>query len=297
MSISAYEIVIFDVTRNPGVFVALLDQEHEKPSDFQILGSDFLGNFTFGSIENHNVMIASTTAEQSQNVPAAKLASVLENNTYIRHSIVLGTAGGKFGKLSKDIRLGDIVVSKPKGQHGGVVKWDSGIELENGSFQRTGFLDRVPKPLLSKLSYLQSEIEMENVQLIAENVAYPGAGNDLLFYPEDQHIGGSSCSQCGSNKIQREEREDHHPRIHLGGVASGEIMMNDGVSRDSVAKSLKVKCFETDAAKVMEIRPSLCVMGIRNYADSHQQSSTYEGWETYAAAAAATYTKLLVMSM
>jgi nucleoside phosphorylase len=250
MKTGDYEIVVFDVTRNPEVFVALLDEKHEPPSDFQVLGSKFLVNFTFGSIKNHHVMIASTMAPGCQRVPAARLAALLEDKMHT-YSIVLGTAGGKFDKLSKDIRLGDVVISKPKGQHGGVVEWDVGTEQEDGSFKRTGFLD----------------------------------------------VGGDSCGKCGPNKIQREQREDCGPRVHFGGVASGETLMVDGVMRDHVAKILKVKCFGMDAAKVMAIRPSLCIMGVGNYADSHQQSLEYGIWEEYAAAAAATYTKHFVMQL
>jgi nucleoside phosphorylase len=296
MKTKDYEIVVFDVTRNPEVFVALLDEKHEPPSDFQVLDPNFLGNFTFGSIKNHHVMIASTMAPGCQRVPAARLAALLEDKMHT-YSIVLGTAGGTFDKLSKDIRLGDVVISKPKGQHGGVVEWDVGTEQEDGSFKRTGFLDRVPTRLSSLRSKLRSDIEFGSVQLMVENAVYPGAESDLLFDTACQHVGGDSCGKCGPNKIQREQREDCGPRVHFGGVASGETLMVDGVMRDHLAKILKVKCFGMDAAKVMAIRPSLCIMGVGNYADSHQQSLEYGIWEEYAAAAAATYTKHFVMQL
>jgi hypothetical protein len=51
--------------------------------------------------------------------------------------------GGGIPSSDNDIRLGDIAVSYPSGQAGGVIQYDLGKE-EDGGFRRTGSLNSPP---------------------------------------------------------------------------------------------------------------------------------------------------------
>ena len=298
MDLKNYNTVIFDVTRHPEAFINLLDTQQELPSGLELFPSDIQKNLTFGKIGKQNVIVASTVTTAGYEVEATRLASHFSSWGKIlnlRYSVVLGLAGGVFRTTSKDIRLGDVIVSKPKGTHGGVVQYE---EQEDGSFKRTGFLDRVPTRLLNTLSGLSAQIELGRVVIEVQNGNYPSADTDFLFDAQYQCVGEGSCNQCDLRElVQREEREDCFPKIHMGGIGSGCTVMGNAKARDSQAKDLKVKCFETNAATLMAMSPSLCVMGIRDYADSHQTSKQYTMWHPYAAAAAAAYTKAFLLAM
>lgn len=59
--------------------------------------------------------------------------------------------GGGVPSPTTDIRLGDIVVSQPKGQFSGAVQYDSGKMTSSGRFERTGSLNMPPSELLTAL--------------------------------------------------------------------------------------------------------------------------------------------------
>jgi hypothetical protein len=70
-------------------------------------------------------------------------------------------------------------------------------------------------------------------------------------------------------------------------------VLKDAISRDRLADELSVFCVETGATRVTGSFPSLFIRGICDYADSHKNNN----WQGYAAAAAAAYTKELVLAL
>lgn len=66
--------------------------------------------------------------------------------------------------------------------------------------------------------------------------------------------------------------------------------MKHGITRDRLAGELDVKCFEMEAAGLMDHFPCLVVRGICDYCDSHKNKR----WQPYAAATAAAYAKELL---
>jgi len=60
---------------------------------------------------------------------------------------LLGDPSAKY-----EIRLGDIVVSRPTGTSGGVIQYDFGKTIQEGRFVRTGSLNRPPNVLLQSVS-------------------------------------------------------------------------------------------------------------------------------------------------
>src|ERR1700735_3304216 len=82
----------------------------------------------------------------------------------IRFGLMVGIGGGV--PMNKfDIRLGDVVVSKPTGDFGGVVQYDSGKTVAQGVFERTGRLNKPPQILLTAISRLQADQVIEASQI------------------------------------------------------------------------------------------------------------------------------------
>jgi hypothetical protein len=69
---------------------------------------------------------------------------------------MVGIGGGVPSKET-DIRLGDIVVSKPTKSSGGVVQYDYGKAIEEGHFERTSTLNKPPQALLTAVAKLQAD--------------------------------------------------------------------------------------------------------------------------------------------
>jgi nucleoside phosphorylase len=68
----------------------------------------------------------------------------------IEFGLMVGIGGG-VPSSGADIRLGDVVVSKPTGTYSGVVQYDYGKAI-SGRFQQTGMLNQPPQILLTSVT-------------------------------------------------------------------------------------------------------------------------------------------------
>jgi nucleoside phosphorylase len=219
----------------------------------------------------------------------------------IRIGLMVGIGGGVPSQRC-DIRLGDVVVSKPGKTLGGVVQYDFGKTTKEGQFTRTGSLNKPPQILLNAAAGLEAEHMVEESkipQFLSEmlvkhpkmqaDFSYQGAPNDRLYQAEYNHVGdGHTCESCDISKvIDREDRDTNAPFIHYGVIASGNQVIKDGITRDRFRKEFDVICFEMEAAGLMDNFPCLVIRGICDYADSHKNKR----WRKYAAATAAAYAK------
>jgi nucleoside phosphorylase len=216
---------------------------------------------------------------------------------------MVGIAGGVWSE-EVDVRLGDVVVSQPNGQHGGVVQWDFGKTEAGGISRRTGTLNKPPRELLNAVQGLQAEHFLQGHMLekhLAEMLSkYPameafvhqGDDNDELFEAGYDHDRGNTCRQCARSRVvEREARQSCRPRLHYGNIASGNEVMKDGRTRDRIAQKEGVICFEMEAAGLMDSFPCVVIRGICDYADSHKNKR----WQPYAAATAAAYARELLL--
>jgi nucleoside phosphorylase len=127
---------------------AMLDEMH--PS---LPSSRDENSYTLGRIGVHNVVIA--VMPEIGNNNAALVAKQLMNDfRSIRFSLLVGIRGGIPDGEKIDIRLGDIVVSKPTDTFGGVVQFDRGKAGASGRFERTGILQKPPKMLMATVEKL-----------------------------------------------------------------------------------------------------------------------------------------------
>ncbi|OAL48192.1 purine and uridine phosphorylase, partial [Pyrenochaeta sp. DS3sAY3a] len=271
----------------------MLDEEHalldKDPHDENI--------YSLGLVAGHNVVIVCLPAGRIGNNPAAAVATQMKTTFKgIRFGLMVGIGGG-VPSAEADIRLGDVVVSKPVGTFGGIVQYDSGKATSSG-FARTGSLNSPPQILLSAVVSVQAK-EFRGKSKVAEHIAKLSrvptfqrdkAGADVLFEATYDHEGTTTCSKCKTER--QEEREprgsDEEVVIHYGTIASGNQVIKNAAKRDDISADLDgVLCFEMEAAGLMNSFPCLVVRGICDYADSHKNKR----WQPYAAGAAAAYAK------
>ena len=233
---------------------------------------------------------------------AATVAKDTLRSFPIKIGLMVGVGGGVWSE-KVDVRLGDVVVSQPEGMHGGVVQWDFG-KMEHDGFKRTGSLNKPPRPLLQAVQDLKTvhltdgdgladhlSKMVQNKPRMAQTFTHRGTEYDYLYEATYSHAGGETCDRCDTRQtVRRQPRTTLDPRIHYGNIASGNEVINDGQTRDRIAKEQGVICFEMEAAGLMDSFPCLVIRGICDYADSHKNKQ----WQPYAAAAAAAFTKELL---
>jgi nucleoside phosphorylase len=111
---------------------ALLDQ-----TPFSLPTQRDQNSYTLGVIGRHNIVIA-VLPEIGTNSAATVATQLLNDFSSIKFGLLVGIGGGVPDLANEiDIRLSDIVVSKPTKTAGGVVQYDMGKETLNG-FERTG---------------------------------------------------------------------------------------------------------------------------------------------------------------
>ncbi|KAH0021690.1 pfs domain-containing protein, partial [Aureobasidium melanogenum] len=277
--------------------VKMLDKGHSRLVQDQ--GDD--NSYRLGQIVDHNVVIGCLAAGRTGLVSAASVALKMKSSfRCVRFGLMVGIGGG-VPSDEHDIRLGDVVVSKPSGQHGGVVQYDLGKTRPNGNFERTGSLSSPPDALLTTLTDVIAAQEMDELNIaaylsqLAQRLpvyGFPAKLTDELYQPIHLHVGGKTCLDCGKEYlVPREERSNRVPTIHYGTIASGNRVMKDAVERDVLSQALGgVLCFEMEAAGLMNNFPCLVIRGISDYSDSHKN----DGWQRYAAATAAAFAKELL---
>ncbi|GLA04085.1 hypothetical protein AnigIFM60653_004123 [Aspergillus niger] len=123
--------------------------------------------YTLGRIGQHNIVIACLPAGSTGITPAAKgAADMLRSFPSIRFGLMVGIGGGAPSSASKspdeeDIRLGDVVVSVPDGELGGVIKYDRGKMVAGGQFEHTGMLNMPPAQLRNGVNKLRATYEAQ----------------------------------------------------------------------------------------------------------------------------------------
>ncbi|KAL2839085.1 nucleoside phosphorylase domain-containing protein [Aspergillus pseudoustus] len=263
--------------------------------------------YHLGEIGSHNVVIACLPSGIYGLTSAAVVAQqMLSTFPSIDIGLMVGIGGG-VPSATVDVRLGDVVVSKPTGLFSGVIQYDYGKTMADGSFHRTGSLNNPPESLLTAISDLQAKhlVGDNNIARHLENAAkarpsmrasltYPGTSDDVLFEPSYVHeTDQPSCASCDKSKvITRAPRNSTMPSIHYGVIASANQVMKDALTRDRFATDLGILCFEMEAAGLMNHFPCLVIRGVCDYSDSHKNKQ----WQDYAAAAAAAYARELLQS-
>lgn len=277
----------------------ILDEEY---SSVQKHASD-PNIYTLGRIGGLNVVIASLPGGKTGTNQAA-IVAVQMKMTFgsLRFSILVGVGGGVPNPDNDDIRLGDVVISQPYGEHGGIVQYDSG-KLVPGGQTRTGSLSSPDSTFLQAAAILRSNQYRKklgsvysHLNKICSNPEFspPGPEQDVLYTASTEHFGSASnCERCPADGIiPRAPRPNTFPKAFFGTIASGNLVIKDGEARDKLSKNLGgVLCFEMEAAGLIASNSSMVVRGICDYADAHKNKQ----WQPYAAAVAAAFAKELLL--
>jgi nucleoside phosphorylase len=100
--------------------------------------------YEFGELNCHFIVIASLPYGVYGTVSAASVVSRMRLTfPRLQFGLMVGIGGG-VPSSGNDIRLGDVVVSKPDGKHGGVIQYDYGKAVQGGQFEPTGFVPLPP---------------------------------------------------------------------------------------------------------------------------------------------------------
>jgi nucleoside phosphorylase len=79
--------------------------------------------YTLGKISGHNVVVTCLPAGVSGTAAATLVSQMQSTFPGIRFGLTVGIGGGVPSKTN-DIRLGDVVISRPTGVFGGVIGYD-----------------------------------------------------------------------------------------------------------------------------------------------------------------------------
>ncbi|KAH0361448.1 purine and uridine phosphorylase, partial [Aureobasidium melanogenum] len=185
-----------------------LDREHDPPEPDLIAATDN-NAYTLGEISGHRIVIAVLPQGEYGTSTAASVATnMFHSFPNIRVALLVGIGGGA-PTAENDIRLGDVVVSIPRDGRGGVFQYDYGKRIQDRGFQATGHLNQPPPVVLTAISKLKSNYEIdghgidEAIKAILEekprlkkHYSRPPPDTDVLYashvvHPED----GKSCKE------------------------------------------------------------------------------------------------------
>ncbi|KAE8151441.1 nucleoside phosphorylase domain-containing protein [Aspergillus avenaceus] len=286
---------------------AVLDAIHNPPSDLAWQPKCDHNQYTFGQVGGRNIVLAVLPAGIYGIAQAALATSMMAKAFPSLYFVLMVGVGGGVPSETHDIRLGDVVVSRPGAGQAGVLQYDFGKIGIDGEVTPTGVLNKPPPEALTAIAAMEMRYMMEDGSLtdIVDTVlskrpkmrtkfAHPGVNTDILYRAEYNHVRGNDCRSCAEKMIEiRDPRETTEPVIHYGLIGSANQVVKDGMTRERLRKKHNILCFEMEAAGMMDSFPCLVIRGICDYADSHKNKA----WQGYASMTAAAYAKDLLLSM
>ncbi|UKZ68307.1 uncharacterized protein TrAtP1_009344 [Trichoderma atroviride] len=280
---------------------AMLDEDLAGP---ELAEHNDSNTYFFGRIGKHRIVIGCLPSGHRGTTPATRLTKdMMRSFPQLRFLLMVGTAGG-VPTTTRDIRLGDVVVSQPNKLSGGVFQHDLGHQYN--SFRHTGHLNSPPPVLLNALPEVKRRHNNpakyggidQHLQLLSEDARFQRPENDYLFKKDVDHniFGYKDCSKCDMNGLVTRQLRNlkRAANVFYGTVASGSTIMKEAKERDCInddEENRGVLCYEMESAGLMNDFPCIAIRGISNYADSHKNDE----WDYYASATAAAYAKELLL--
>ncbi|KAH0382597.1 hypothetical protein KCU92_g6111, partial [Aureobasidium melanogenum] len=144
----------------------------------------------------------------------------------IRVALMVGIGGGA-PTAENDIRLGDVVVSIPKDGRGGVYQYDYGKRIQDRGFQATGHLNQPPPVVLTAISKLKSNYDIEGHKIdeaierileekprLKKHYTRPPPDADVLYASHVVHPVDEKSSTCKELCMtQSSEVMNRHKRV------------------------------------------------------------------------------------
>ncbi|KAL3477528.1 ankyrin [Aspergillus californicus] len=283
---------------------AMLDEEHNPPTTPYDENS-----YIFGRMGEHNIVIAALVVKGRTSTAEAAV-NMIRTFKQIRFGLKVGIAGGAANATDprgfpNDILLGDVVVSRPDGGHGGILQYDQGTQYP-GRYEIKSHLNRPQPMLISATGRLESHHDIGRGKMQEyidaaitkipngpKHFSFPGRESDLLFQTPYHHATDSTkncCDKCDRTHLVADRESRRTPSVHYGLVASADTVLRDGELRNAMHEKHEALCFEMEAAGLANRFPCLAICGIADYADTHKNGQ----WRPYAAVVAAAYAKDLL---
>ncbi|KAG5827097.1 hypothetical protein H9Q74_002807 [Fusarium xylarioides] len=263
---------------------ALFDDDHDTPG---ALPFD-TNQYSLGVMEQHWIVAACLpNGEYGTNSAASVATNMSRSFTSIQFCLLVGIGGGAPSEKN-DIRLGDVVVSRPTRNCPGVIQHDLGKEKEGRPFERTGSLRPPPRVLNTAVSSLCSDPALPLDPLTPHLGAIAARLKGFPKYKRPERpdvLFQAACASCQARHVsqgecshlrQRVPRLTVAPVIHYGLIASGNCVVKDAAIRDRLAED-GVLCIEMEAAGVLNTVDGLVIRGICDYCDAQKNDDWQEG--------------------
>ena len=172
--------------------------------------------YELGELDGHYIVITCLPAGVYGIVAAANVVSRMRSTfPRLQYGLMVGIGGGVPGK-NNNIQLGDVVVSKPFGQHSRVIQYNYGKTVKGGRLEPTGALNKPPQTLLTHMSQLEakrvtrSENDLSKImeEALKRNPNIEGSFSppeqltDFLFESSYHHIAGKgTCEMCDKEQL------------------------------------------------------------------------------------------------
>lgn len=253
----------------------------------------FMAEVISDSMIRHQI-IFSLLPEKGNNMAAIVSAKMITMVPSIKLILACGIAGAipNVESPEGDVRLGDIVVSNSFG----VIQYDNSKKFpENIEFNA---LPRPPCPICVKtiknfFSDYTNKMKRCNELIdmcIKKNNKFnrPSSENDVLFDSANRKI----------PRINSENRNENEPKLHLGVIASGNMLIKDPKNRDELGRRLNARVIEMEASGVADCAwlgkiGYFIIRGTCDYCDMHKNDM----WHNYAALVAAAFTRTLIENL
>lgn len=268
--------------------IAMLDEEHKELEQPKTDPNHYI----LGRIGHHNIVIAGLNEGHPGISQATRVLAYLRSTFPLVSRCLLVGIGGGFPKLPhQDIRLGDVIVGQE------IKFYDEGKAEIGGRFRGTGGSVRLSDEMSTALIRLRARHEQAAT---ATNIAslvrtklsgssgyeHPDTEDDLFLHDYDHAYTAGDCRRCDKKRtVPRQARPTQAPQVHYGAIASGSVVIKDGMRRESMYEELDVMCAETEAAGLMRSMPTLVIRGVSDYCDSHKNDI----FQKHAAANAAAF--------
>jgi len=240
----------------------------------------------------HAVLVA-MQKKPANNTAAAVVSHIPRSFPNVEAVLVVGIAGGIPNPKSPEnhVRLGDVVVSN----YYGVLQYDHlkvdphHIEIRTAaappSAQLLGYVNRLTSEALLGKRPWEALIGSSRLAWVQR----PGNETDRLYSSDEPEVEISHPEESG--------RVPGQPKIHVGMIASSNILLKDPKLRD-LLRERRALAVEMEASGVadstwMANLTYIVIRGVCDYCDTHKNDL----WQGYSAFAAAAYSRSLIATI
>ncbi|KAK6832630.1 hypothetical protein RU639_004351 [Aspergillus parasiticus] len=316
--------IICALTVEADAVTLLFDEVYDKYGDVYGKHPRDDNSYTVGVIGKHNVVLC--YMPEMGKVSAASVATSMKfSYPEVSLALVVGVCGGVplLPSSNTPIFLGDVIISHAVVRYDYGRQYPDGFKRKGSIPDTLGRPNRKIRTLLRQLQTSMARSDLQNgisqylevLQRSEPRWQYPGKACDVLFdasYHHKHHQQAtslkclcfnsdspgqicqeaqeSSCNslECDENRIIRRRPSDAAgASIHIGTIASSDMVMKSGEHRDKLAKDEDVAGFDMEGAGVWDELPCIIIKGVCDYADSHKDKK----WQAYAAATGASSAK------